>query len=297
MDIKNVLVPMDFSPASRLALNWGVSLARSLRAKLTLMHVVEFPSVLRHPFGQESSEIEKKHHDQTMRMLSCLVAPEDQDDLDLQIVIKSGDIKKEIAEVIDEQRADVVVMGTHGRGLFGRWLIGSITEGLLRKVTIPVLTVCRARSALGVKRILFATDLSESTKQGFDFALDLARTMESDLVLAHVVNTAVSYADVEVLSDAGDMIENAEKELQQFATQARNADVNIQTFVLEGNVAEEILNTADRYCADLILITVQSKPFVERALLGTTAERVIREAKVPVFLIPVQQAQEGRRTA
>jgi nucleotide-binding universal stress UspA family protein len=261
------------------------------------MHVMETASVLKHPSSEEYSEIEKQHCDQTMRMLSCLLAPEDQDDLELQIVIKSGDIKKEIAEVIHEQHADVVVMGTHGRGLFGRWLIGSITEGLMRKVTIPVLTVCRARSALAVKRILFATDLSETAKQGFGFALDLARIMKSDLVLVHVVNTAVSYTDVEVLPEAGDMVEAAEKELQQFATQARNADVNIQTFVLEGNAAEEILNTADRYCADLILISIQNKPIVERALLGTTAERIIREAKIPVFSIPVQQAEESRRTA
>jgi nucleotide-binding universal stress UspA family protein len=260
------------------------------------MHVIETPSVLKHPFS-EDSEAEKRHRDQTMRMLSCLVAPEDQDDLDLQIVIKSGDIKKEIAEVIHEQHADVVVMGTHGRGLFGRWLIGSITEGLMRKVTIPVLTVCRARSALAVKRILFATDLSDSTRQGFDFALDLARTMKSDLVLVHVVNTTASYTEVEVLPAAEDIVEDAEKELQQLANQARNADVHIQTFVLEGNAAEEILNTADRYCADLILITVQNKPFVERAILGTTAEKVIREANVPVFSFPVQQAQDNRRTA
>jgi nucleotide-binding universal stress UspA family protein len=297
MNIRNVLVPVDFSPPSRIAVNWGVSLARSLRAKLTLMHVMETGSVLTHPFSEEYSEIEKKHRDQTARMLSCLLAPEDQDDLDLQIVIKSGDIKKEIVEVIHELHADVMVMGTHGRGLFGRWFIGSITEGLLRKVTVPVLTVCREMSALPVKRILFATDLSESSKQGFDFALDMARTMESDLVLVHVVSTALSYSDVQVLSNPSNMVEDAEKDIQHFVTQARNANVNTQSFVLEGNAAEEILRTADRYRADLILISVQNRPLVERALLGTTAERVIREAKVPVLAIPVLHSQENRLTA
>ena len=90
MDIKNVLVPVDFSPPSRLAVNYAVSLTRKFRAKLILMHVVESPSVLAHPFRAESARIEKEHGEQALRMLSALLAPEDQDDLDLRIVIKSG---------------------------------------------------------------------------------------------------------------------------------------------------------------------------------------------------------------
>src|SRR5690349_19920617 len=144
MDIKNVLVPVDFSPPSQLAVNYGVAFARKLRASLTLLHVVESGAAVVVGFPVESTAIEERHRDQALRMLSALVAPEDQDDLDLRILIKSGDIKDKILSVIDEQHADIVVMGTHGRGLFGRWLIGSVTEGILRKVSIPILTVCRA---------------------------------------------------------------------------------------------------------------------------------------------------------
>ena len=140
MDIKNVLVPVDFSPPSRLAVNYGVSLARKFRAKLTLMHVVESLSAVAHP--------ESEPREQAMRMLSALLAPEDQDDLDLRIVIKSGNIKDEITSTIAEQHADIAVMGTHGRGLLGRWLIGSVTQGILRKMPIPILTVCCATRPL-----------------------------------------------------------------------------------------------------------------------------------------------------
>ena len=107
-------------------------------------------------------------------MLSALLAPEDQDDLDLQIVIKSGDTRDEIVSTIGERRADIVVMGTHGRGLFGRWLIGSITQGILRKVSIPILTVCKATRPMSLNRILFATDLCEASRHGFGHVLELA---------------------------------------------------------------------------------------------------------------------------
>jgi len=294
MNIRNVLVPVDFSPPSRLAVNHAISFARKFRAKLTLMHVVESASALAHPFNAESATIEKEHRDQALRMLSALLAPEDQDDLDLQIVIKSGDIKKEISAVIREQHADIVVMGTHGRGLFGRWVIGSIAEALLRKISIPVLTVCRATRPLTFKRILFATDLSESAKQGFDFALELASTMRSDLVILHAMDqTALSYGGAEVVPYVSERnIEEVKATLAELVAEGTRAKVKIETIVTEGIAAEEILRAADQSTADLILITVQKKGLIERALLGTTAERIIREADVPVLSLPAGVAVE-----
>jgi nucleotide-binding universal stress UspA family protein len=295
MNIENVLVPVDFSPPSRLAVNYGVSLARKLRAKLMLMHVVESASALAHPFTAESAKIEKEHRDQAVRMLSALLGSEDQDDLDLRVVVRSGNIKNQIATVAREQKADIVVMGTHGRGLFGRWVIGSITDGMLRKISIPILTVCRATKPLAFNRILIATDLSESSKRGFDFVLELARTVHSDLVIVHVMDqTALIYGGAEMVQYVSPYdIEEAKAKVAELAAEGSRANVKIETIVVEGVAAEEILRAADRNSADLILLTVGKRGFVEHALLGTTAERIIREANVPVLSIPA--AVEAQR--
>jgi nucleotide-binding universal stress UspA family protein len=292
MNIKNVLVPVDFSPPSMLAVNYGVSLARKFQAKLTLMHVVELPSALAHPFAAEGARIEKEHREGAMRMLSALLAPEDQDDLDLRIVMKSGEIKDEIISTIAERHADIAVMGTHGRGLFGRWLIGSVTQGILRKVSIPILTICRATRPLTFGRVLFATDLSESSKQGFRFALDMARLMRSSLVVVHVVAPAsLTYGGAELASYVTEHnTEEALKRLGNFIAEAKEQNVKVEKLLLEGVPAEVILKAADETTADLILLSVQRKGLVERALLGTTAERVIREAHLPVVSIPVHAA-------
>ena len=91
-------------------------------------------------------------------------------------------------------------MGTHGRGLFGRWLIGSVTQSLLRKLDVPILTVCHASRPLSFKRILFATDFSEGSAQGLEFAMDLAATLNAEVVVAHVVDKRpmVTYETPEV---------------------------------------------------------------------------------------------------
>src|ERR1043166_9630488 len=108
--------------------------------------------------------------------------------------MKSGDIRDEIISVIDEQRAGIVVMGTHGRGLFSRLLIGSVTQGIVRKVSVPFLTVCRASQPLAFNRILFSTDCSESSKHAFDFVLEFAHRMQSEVTVFHVLEpVAVTY--------------------------------------------------------------------------------------------------------
>src|SRR5579871_5152808 len=158
MQIKRVLVPVDFSPPSTLAVNHGVALARKFHAKLTLLHVVESPSALTYTFPTEAERIEAQRKEQAEKMLPAMVGPEDQDDLDVVFIVRSGDVEDVIQVVATEDHSDVVVMGTHGRGLFGRLFIGSVTQALLRRLGLPVLTVCRVSRPLEFKRILFATD-------------------------------------------------------------------------------------------------------------------------------------------
>src|ERR1700746_526683 len=88
----------------------------------------------------------------------------------------------------------IAVMGTHGRGLFSRLLVRSIPQGILRKVSVPILTVCGATQPLAFNRILFATDCSESSKHAFDFVLEFTHKMQSEVAVMHVLEpVAVTY--------------------------------------------------------------------------------------------------------
>ena len=289
MHIKNVLVPVDFSPPSRLAVNYGICLARTFRARLTLMHVVESPKALRDSAGNGSAQVEKQYREQAERMLAALLGPEDQDDLDFSIVLKSGGIEAEIIAAASEQGADMLVMGTHGRGLFGRLLIGSVTQNLLRKAAIPILTICHVTRPLALERILFAAGLSETSKHGLDFAINLARQTHSKLVFLHATERAtLAYGGNEmVCSVTQEDAEEARAKLAALAAESTGQGVQAETILVEGDAAQEIIKGAEDANAGLILITVQFRGLVERTLLGTTAERLIREARVPVLSIPV----------
>jgi len=188
MRIENVLVPVDFSPPSRLALNHGIALARKFHARLTLLNVLEASTAVINPLPKESARAEQEHREQASRMLAALVAPEDQDDLDLQLLIKTGHIEDEISSAIRENKVDVLVMGTHGRGIAARAFIGSVTQHMLRKAPVPILTVCHVSNPLTFERVLFATDLSEPSSHGFHSLLELARVTRSNVSVLHSVD-------------------------------------------------------------------------------------------------------------
>jgi nucleotide-binding universal stress UspA family protein len=275
MQIGKVLVPVDFSPASTLAVNCAIAFTRQFRGRLSLVHVL----------GSSDKTIIE---DATRRMCE-LVAPEDQDDLDLQTIVKSGSVHDQITSVVHEQRADVVVMGTHSRGFIDRMFIGSVTLAVLRRLELPLLTVAQSARPLRFDRILLATDLSEGSISGSSSMLDLASAANSKVTFLHVVEKGG-------LEDAGisigglvnpDYAEQARAKLHELTAVSGQRNVQVESVLAEGIPAEAILKTAEDTDADLIVITPKRKGLVERTLLGSTAEHVIREANVPVLSIPV----------
>jgi nucleotide-binding universal stress UspA family protein len=293
MEIKNILIPVDFSPPSTLAVNYGVALARRFRARVTLLHVVEPLMPLMYAFPAEAERIWNERYDQSERLLSALLAPEDADDLDLRTVVKSGIIQEEILAAIRDEAADMVVMGTHGRGFFGRLFIGSVTQHILREITVPILTVCRVDRPLNLSRILFATDLSETSLMGFRFVRDLAKAAGSELTVLHAIEPA-PYAGPETAGYLNDnAIEETQSRVNAFAAEAMKANVPVETVIDVGYASDRIFKAVNENGFDLVAITIENKGLLEKALLGTTAEGIIRYARAPVLSIPVGAVVES----
>jgi nucleotide-binding universal stress UspA family protein len=298
MRITKILVPVDFSPPSTVAVNHAVLLARRFRAKLSLLHVIEPGTALMYTFPTESEAAERKRCERAERMLAAMLSPEDQDDLDLETSVAVGDISSMIELAMHEKHADVVVMGTHGRGLVGRWLIGSVTQSLLRKINVPILTVCHATGPLSFKRILFATDFSEGSAEGLDFIMDLAATLNAEVIVAHVIDKRpmVTYETPEVAAvfDAEQQrfLEEAQTAFKQLEVEASTRKVRVETVLGEGIPADAIARIADENTVDFIVLAVSRKSRMDRILLGSTAEKVIRDANVPVLSVPVRQGAE-----
>jgi nucleotide-binding universal stress UspA family protein len=306
MEIRNVLVPVDFSPASQFAVDFAVLFARKFRARLTLLHVVESVTALTYTFPIESGKPEGQQTDRAFDRLSSMLSPEDQDDLDLQVRLRYGNAETEIRASIDDESASIVVMGTHHHGLIRRLLAGSVTEDMLRKMPVPVLIVSSDARSEALSRILFATDLTESSRDGFQFALDLARTVGSHLMVLHVIEPiplayGSAISSINIQEDKKLLIEDARRRLAGLESDGARQGVVVVSELAEGIASERILEAAENSAAELIVLTIHHKGLIERALLGTTAERVVRDTRLPVLSVPAHpkavrfESEEQRR--
>lgn len=141
--LKTVLVPTDFSESARHALRYGVSFAKEFGAELALLHVVEnltvgyasdlFPVPMAEVFqeisGYAKAELAKLGEEARQRGVS------------VQEHVVQGKPSAEIMRFAAEHQVDMIVLGTHGKGMLDQALFGSTTERVVRRAPCPVLTV------------------------------------------------------------------------------------------------------------------------------------------------------------
>jgi nucleotide-binding universal stress UspA family protein len=142
--ITNILVPTDFSEPAGAAVVYAKTLAQEFGSRLHLLHVV--PEPYAYPWGTELStfslanilaESETGALDRLRAFAKELGLPAD------RIVVHAsvGRPVDQILDYVTDQQIDLVVMGTHGRGMVGHLLIGSVAERIVRRSPVPVLTV------------------------------------------------------------------------------------------------------------------------------------------------------------
>jgi nucleotide-binding universal stress UspA family protein len=144
INLRRILVPTDFSESANHALLYGTSFAREYKAELLLMHVVETLSVgyasdlFPVPMAEVFQEISSYAHAE----LAKLAATARERGVVVRELVTQGKPAAEIIRIAREEEIDMIVLGTHGRGLIDHALFGSTTERVVRKAPCPVLT-CR----------------------------------------------------------------------------------------------------------------------------------------------------------
>ena len=283
--IQKILVPVDFSEASKKAVNYGISLAMEFKSRLVLAHIA--------PFDKEKYEQAKLH-------LLDLIPTELYQRHDFEIIVKAGDVREEILGIVRDKEIDLVIMGSHGRSYFERMLLGSVTERMLRKLSVPILTVSHLDPAkeihvpgpVPLRRIVYATDLTEGSEAGLRFSIRLAHGLDAQLTVVHVIELIHSaFTGFETGAYAPEVASEIRAEIEERFNKSialvSDGSVPITTVLADGLPYEAINNVAAEQKADLIVLNLQGRGRLERALLGTTAERVIRTATVPVLSLPL----------
>ena len=299
---KKILVPVDFSEPSKKAVTYGLTLASRFDAVLIIAHIVPESSALSYAFPTETSRVEREQEEEARHAIENLLPPAYADKFYVQKVVKTGTIERELLGIVTNEAVDLIVMGSHGRRSVARWFLGSVTERMLREFPVPVLTVSHVNTekheigSISLKRVLYATDLDEASSTGLKYAVEFARGTGAQLTVLHVVDDLDRMLwgpslIARLENERTKLVQEMKKRLDDLVAQERSSrGGEIEALVAEGKPFEKIIEFAQQRGTDLIILNLQSKSMLERAFLGSTAERVIRLARIPVLSIPIGRA-------
>ena len=138
---KKILVPVDFSDASKKSVNHGLSLALQHNGQLLLTHIVPVSAGLFSTNPADRLAVERKQARQAESVLPLLVPEEFRERVELRTIVKVGPVKEDILDIVHDEKIELVVMGTHGRTGLSHVLAGSVTERVVRDAPCPVLAV------------------------------------------------------------------------------------------------------------------------------------------------------------
>jgi nucleotide-binding universal stress UspA family protein len=142
--LRKILVPTDFSDSARKALRYGISFAREFGSELLLLHVVEPVAV---GYGSDlfpvpMAEVFEEMSGHARVEIAKLAAFAREKDVESRELVVQGKPSSEVLRVAAEEEVDLIVLGTHGKGLLDKAIFGSTAERVVRRSPCPVLT-CR----------------------------------------------------------------------------------------------------------------------------------------------------------
>ena len=142
MPFRHILVPIDFDETSDRALERAMSLANALGAQITVLHVYGLP-IYNYPDGSyiPSPEVVESVKKSAREQLDNYMATKRCEGVSVTSLLREGRTAQEICAAAADIGADLILMGTHGRSLLGRTLLGSVAEAVVRGAAPPVMTV------------------------------------------------------------------------------------------------------------------------------------------------------------
>ena len=293
IQIRSILCPVDFSEISRHAFDHAAAMAAWYEAHLTLLYVyANVPTMDLPPLVLEDADRDRLTDD--LQRMAARVPGHVRKDLR---VVEGAYVHEEILAQLDATRADLLVIGTHGRSGFQRLFLGSVTEKVIRKAACPTLVVpprapdVAPEAPVQFRRILCAVDFSERSLDALAYALNLAGETDARLTLFHVIEyqpvlqpeLAVVDVDLARIRDATER--EARRRLHALIPDQARTYSMVETAVVEGRAHREVLRQAAEQQADLIVMGAHGTGVIDGLVFGSTTHHVIRSATCPVLIV------------
>ncbi|WP_417247940.1 universal stress protein [Celeribacter sp.] len=289
--MKKIMLATDFSERSDRALRRATLLAKKFGASLSIIHAVDDdqPSRIVESESVEASTLLRQLQDtvQTVDGIPC----------ESRVVLADAFVG--IAQAVDEEAPDLLVIGPHRRQALRDVFVGTTAERTIRSVACPVLMV-NAPPVGPYRHVMLATDLSSGSKRAVDTCFDLGLTDGVDVSFLHVYDApAVRLTMSHTIGPEGkdayleELRSDAAKDLAQFVRQTNLRSSRQLVRFWDHAPADEILKATQEHSVGLVVLGTEGREGVAKFVLGSVAEAVLRKADCDVLAVPPASASRA----
>lgn len=303
MNIKKIVVGIDFSPESEIATQHAMNIARHVGAEVVLVHVgaildqteqastpknasiTEWESFIRHELAEDRQRLDAVRE----RLLGQGV--------EISHVVRDGFADTTLAETAKELGAELLIVGTHGRSGLKRFFLGSISERVARLSDTNVMVARALEDGHGgYRRILVPTDFSAPAAKALELAFLLAtRDSQSRATIDVIhcwqvpVTASTPYAPFKAAEEAlatvrDAMVETVQESGQRLLQRYNPASVDLTFQAFEASPAHGIDDRLEQGNYDLVVVGSHGRRGLRRLLLGSVAELTVRHAPCSVLV-------------
>ena len=273
-----ILVPIDFSEQSLIALEQSYNLAREYHAEITLLNVIEENSMLAKLFSSEQQDDFRKKVQEQLDTLAESVTKKSK--IIVNTLVAKGSVYEKIAEVADLINATMIVMGSNGDGGLKKRFIGSNALRVVRESNIPVITIKGKHHRNGCRNIILPLDLSKETREKVTKAIELSKLFHGSIIrVVSVLFTTDEFVVNKLTRQLGQVKSFLEKEGIECTAEI------VKGIKGEETLAQNVLEYAERSKGDLILIMTQQEVDFTKYFIGSSAQEIINDSSIPVMSI------------
>jgi nucleotide-binding universal stress UspA family protein len=294
----NILCATDFSKHSQPVLDYATELALRFKAHLIVFHSVCLPgSPMYGTARSRQADAEEGPIHRACDQIRNLMKDHP---ISWEPLVRYGEPVEEILKVGDQRSFELVVAASYRLSGWKRILAGTVVEQLARNIDRPLLVVNSRRTAAGkfrqnrlhLKNIMVGCDLSDQSHRVFQFAHQFARAFDAKLHFVHAIEAPMNTAIVEpTAAPYGEVQRRLQNELHrrliQIIPEEERGRPDYTTAVLPGGADDVLSEYAKRNRIDLIVAGVRPHGPIEKLLIGSTTETMLRNAPCEVLTVPL----------
>jgi nucleotide-binding universal stress UspA family protein len=279
--MKKILVPCDFSEQAINAFRFAIDIARQSNGEVHLVHVIELPvlhdTVLMPVLSFEEALFEELR-EKAEKQFKKLETKYNDDSIKIKSKVVFGATSRMVLDYIEENKIDLVVMGTHGASGVREFVIGSNAEKIVRRSPVPVLAVKKYVKGSSIKNIVFPNTLHTEVQEDLVMKVKALQNLFKANIHIVWINTPNNFTRDSVTT----------ARLKAFAKRFMFKDFTIHVY---NDPYEEtgVINFAHELKADMIAIGTHGRKGLAHLLSGSVAEDLVNHVDCPIWTYTIKK--------